>query len=309
MSIKVNTVDFKNYGKCVEISNDIVKVLVTVDVGPRIISYSFIDGENILFEDIDKTVSRTEPELKELYGNDAFYLLGGHRLWTAPEMFPRTYYPDTDPVAWEKIDGGVRFTPPEQRHNQLQLETDVLLAEDSSEVKINHRITNKSPWEITFAPWALTVLSKGGNEIVPIPKKPTGLLSNGSVGLWPYGYMNDKRVYWGENYITLKQDPEFMKNMKFGLYNEHGFAMYFNHGDLFIKQYPVVDGGEYPDGGMTFETYTNQNILEMETLAPLKLTMPGETRYHSETWRLVKEADPVDDEAKIDELVKKYNCK
>lgn len=309
MSIKVNTVDFKNYGKCVEISNDIVKVLVTVDVGPRIISYSFLDGENMLLEDLERSVGRKEEIIKETYGGDAWYIYGGHRLWTAPEVFPRTYYPDNDPVAWEKIDGGVRFTPPEQKHNLLQFETDVLLAEDSSEVTINHRITNKSPWEIKFAPWALTVLSKGGLEVVPIPKKPTGLLSNGSVGLWPYGLMNDKRVYWGANYITLQQDPDFEKNMKFGLYNEHGLALYFNHGDLFIKKYPVEEGGEYPDGGMTFETYTSNKILEMETLAPLKLTMPGETRYHSETWRLEKEENPGNDEAKIEEIVNKYNCK
>ena len=38
---------YKNFGKCMEISNGTVKALVTVDIGPRVIYYG-VKGMNIM---------------------------------------------------------------------------------------------------------------------------------------------------------------------------------------------------------------------------------------------------------------------
>ena len=40
---------YKNFGKCMEISNGTVKALVTVDIGPRVIYYG-VKGMNIMHE-------------------------------------------------------------------------------------------------------------------------------------------------------------------------------------------------------------------------------------------------------------------
>ena len=127
------------------------------------------------------------------------------------------------------------------------------------------------------------------------------------IALWPYTKLTDKRLTLGDRYITLRQDTEATSSCKFGINSEHAFAMYFNHGDVFVKKFDLTDGGVYPDGGMSFETYTNKSFLEMESLGELKTVAPGETICHSEYWSLTKGDAPKSfDDEEIDELVKKY---
>ncbi|MBR4874369.1 MAG: hypothetical protein IKU87_00905 [Clostridia bacterium] len=298
--------NYKNYGKCLKISNGLVKILITVDVGPRIINYSFEDGENMMFEDLNRAFFANGPEF-EKFGGGTWYIYGGHRLWTSPEAMPKSYYPDNDPVPYEIIENGAIFTCETQKWNQYQFEIEVTLAPDSSRVKLVHKITNRAAWDVTLAPWTLTVLSPGGYEVIAQPTKDTGLLGNRLLGLWPYTKMTDDRVSWGDRYIGLEQKEGHPDKFKLGLNSEHGFAMYFNHGDLFIKKYDPIENGVYPDGGMSFETFTNGLFLEMETLGEITAIAPEETVSHTEYWSLFKEARPENfDEEKIDELVKKY---
>ena len=46
--ISKEIIEFKNYGKCVKISNGIVEAVATVDLGPRIVFFGFVGGENIM---------------------------------------------------------------------------------------------------------------------------------------------------------------------------------------------------------------------------------------------------------------------
>ena len=63
----------------------------------------------------------------------------------------------------------------------------------------------------------------------------------------------------------------------------------------------------YPDGGCSFETYTNDVMLEFETLGELKTVAKGETSEHSEVWTLCKKPCDVDlkNDASIDNLLEK----
>ncbi len=167
-------------------------------------------------------------------------------------------------------------------------------------------MTNKAAWDVTLAPWAMSVLAPGGIEIVPQPTKETGLLANRWLALWPYTKMNDPRVTWGERYIYLKQEPTNQNKFKVGISSEHGYSLYFNHGDVFVKQFTPIENGLYPDGGMNFETFTSNLFLEMETLGELQTLAPDETVEHTEHWAIYKEAIPVLSEETIDKVVQKY---
>lgn len=297
--------EYKNFGTCIELSNGEIKLLVTVDVGPRVINYSFVDGENMMFEDVDRAFSASGPEFDN-FGGGTWYIYGGHRLWTSPEGMPKSYYPDNDPVPYELIDGGVILSPVAQKWNQYQYEIKIVMNEEGG-VTLTHSVKNVAAWDVTLAPWTLTVLSPGGYEIIPQPVKVTGLLGNRLLALWPYTNLMDERVTWGNRYIALKQKPGHPDKFKFGLNSEHGFAMYFNHGDLFIKQYAPVENGTYPDGGMSFETFTNDLFLEMEALGEIKSIAPGEALTHTESWSLFKEECPKEYcEKTFDALVEKY---
>lgn len=91
--VAVREVNFKNFGKCIEISNGSIEALVTVDLGPRIIRFGFIGGENEFCDEVPVVID---------VGDDKFYLRGGHRLWHSPENMPRSYMPDNKPLNWEK---------------------------------------------------------------------------------------------------------------------------------------------------------------------------------------------------------------
>lgn len=302
--ITLREIQYKNFGKCIEITNKIVKVIVTVDVGPRIINYSFIDGENIFWEDINRV--ETTDTVVEAYGSP-WYIYGGHRLWTSPEASPRTYYADNNPVDYKATPNGAVFTQQIQKINQIQCEIEITLSPDSTNVCVCHRITNRNAWDITFAIWALSVMSQGGIEIIPQPTSDTGLLNNRLIGIWPYAKMTDPRIIWGDRYITMIQDPECKPDYELGINSEHGFALYFNHGDVFVKKFDVVPGGNYPDGGMSFESFVCGNFLECESLGELKSVAPGKTVEHNEYWSLAKGDKPTStDDDTLDQLVKKY---
>ena len=303
-SITLKEINYKNFGRCVELSNGIVKVIVTVDVGPRIINYSFTDGENIFWEDIHRL--ETTDEVVDAYGSP-WFLYGGHRLWTSPEASPRTYYADNDPVEYTKIENGATFIQPVQKLNQVQCEISVTLSPNSSDVKVSHKITNRNAWDITFAVWSLSVMSQGGLEVIPQPTRNTGYINNRIIGIWPYAKMTDSRICWGDRYVTMRQDPEIKSNYELGINSEHGFAMYFNHDEVFVKTFEIVEKGIYPDGGMSFESYVSENFLECESLSPLKTVAPDEAIEHNEYWSLSKAEAPSDfDEVLFDVLSRKY---
>jgi hypothetical protein len=295
----VKEVTYKEFGKCVEISNGSVELVVTVDCGPRIIRFGVIGGENEFCDNASLVVD---------VGNEKYYLRGGHRLWHSPEGMPRSYSPDNKPVEWTRIENGIRVSQEVEPWVQMKKELEITLESCCNRVKVIHHMINKNAWAVELSAWGLSVMATGGLEVVPQPKRETGLLGNRTLALWPYSKMNDHRIYWGDNFITLKQDPNTQPAIKFGINNEDGWAAYFNHGNLFIKRYEYFMDKKYPDFGVSYETYTTDFMLEMESLSPLTLLQPDSEIVHTEEWELIKgvERPEAKDECAIAEVVEKH---
>ncbi len=309
--VNIKEIAFGSFGRCVEVSNGIIDFVATLDFGPRIIRFGAVGGANMMLEDSEDTVNQNGNKdlFAEKYGEDkgVWHIYGGHRLWTSPEAMPRSYYPENEPVDYEVIENGVRLMPKEQVWTQNKMQIEITMQDNSNIVDVKHTITNTGAWPVEFAVWALTVLSQGGKEVVPMPQRATGLLRNRNLTLWDYTKMNDKRVYWGDKYITLRQDTSADCAFKFGIDSEHGWAAYFNHGDMMVKYFEAKPNGNYPDGGMCFETFTDPTFIEMESLSELKKVEPGDSIVHSEQWQLFKDvAEPSNDEAEIQAVVDKY---
>jgi hypothetical protein len=144
-------------------------------------------------------------------------------------------------------------------------------------------------------------MAPGGKEIIPQTHQDTGLLPNRLMVLWPYTRLNDPRLYFGNKYIVLQQDPDIKEPLKFGTSNENGWAVYFNHNHLFIKNYIHNKNARYPDFGVSYETYTTDFMLEMETLSPLTVLEPDTCIEHFEDWGLFDNLPmPSNDEAAIE---------
>lgn len=312
MSVTVTEIpQYQNYGRCVKISNNVIEGCVTVDVGPRIISFAFCGEENVLFHDLKRELTNQGPLNDEVFGEGSvWYTYGGTRLWTSPEHRPCSYYPDNERVQYEVLEGNrVRFTPPPQRVNDVQHAMELVLEEGSEQLQVHYYVTNLREETQTLAPWAITVMAQGGYEIIPQPTVNTDLLPNRAVALWPYANMADPRVFWGRSYITLRQDSAEKELFKCGINNYAGWAAYVLPNVTFVKHYsPQHPQAEYPDFGVSFETYTDSLVIELETLAPLHRLKQGETASHSEVW-VLKHTDvppaPTDEEG-LKEFAEKW---
>ncbi len=288
MAVSYSEVRYKSFGRCLKIENAFAEVYVTLDFGPRIIRYALRGDANFFFEDRTRSVSRGDKAMADYYGRGAvWYIYGGHRIWLSPEAMPESYYPDNTRVRYEIGRSGVVFTPAPQRRNELAMTLEVELEEYGAQVTVKNRITNIGEAPKTLAVWALTVLAQGGLEIFPQNTNDAHFLSNRVMSLWTYSDMADKRVAWGKDLITLRQDKRIAEPFKVGTSNRRGWAAYAHHGCLFLKRFPYIEDAVYPDGGMNFETYTNGSFLEMESLSPLRTLQPQETSEHIETWDII----------------------
>ncbi|NLJ15740.1 MAG: hypothetical protein GX346_01245 [Clostridiales bacterium] len=286
MSVKINQIEYKNYGKCLKMENDTCELIVTVDIGPRIISYKLHGKENVMKEDINRNIKNDTAEYQEYFGEgEAWYIYGGHRLWSSPERYVQSYIPDNKPVSYE-IKGNSIFLKPEAAKTGEAFSMKVTLDENSSRVSVFHSITNILDEEMTLAPWALTVLAQGGVEVFPLNTKDTGLLSNRRNVLWPYSDINDKRFFISNKFATLSQDKNAETSFKIGINNEDGWAAYFVNEQMFLKRFPYNENAEYPDYGCNFETFTNAEFLECESLGSLQTLGKGDIAQLSENWEL-----------------------
>jgi hypothetical protein len=277
--MKIEPTAFGGWENCLRLSNEQAELIITLDVGPRIISYQHLPG--------GKNVLKTNPDELGRAGEPTFVQRGGHRFWLAPES-ERSYFPDNTPVAHEILPNGVRLVNAAAAPWHVKKTLTVTLAENSSLVTLHHEATNEGAEPATLATWAVTVMEAGGLEIIPRPpmgQHPRDLLPNRLQVLWPYTDTADERWRWGRQFITLRQTPH-SSPAKFGMRHEMKWIGYLTRSVLFIKLVESVPDAVYPDFGCNFETFSNAQMLEIETLSPLRTLGPGESVGHTESWRL-----------------------
>ncbi len=85
---------------------------------------------------------------------------------------------------------------------------------------------------------------------------------------------------------------------------ESGWVAALVHDVLFVKYFDYDPCAPYPDFGCNFETFTNEEMLEVESLGPLSLLEPGAVVEHNETWRLFADVPSVKDEEDIERRIR-----
>lgn len=282
----VEFVDYEGYGKCVELSADGQRMLITCDVGPRIIYYAIDGSENILYEDRQDLINKGGDFFdKNFHKGEMWHIYGGHRLWRSPEDLA-SYYPDNYPIDVEILDNGAVFTAkPEIETTGLQ--KIIKITYEDGIFTVEHKFVNKSSKPTKCSLWALTVLDKGGIAYYPYTTEDTGLLPNRNLVMWAYTDIRDKRIKIVNEGVILRQDKKAKSALKLGFLNQTGEHYYLRGDTLFSV---IVDkakkDGAYPDWSCSTETYTNEIMLELETISELKELKPEESAVHTEKWRL-----------------------
>ncbi len=281
--------EYAGWKNCIRMTDGEIEAVITTDIGPRIICLAFT-GEKNVFGEMEQHLGRV--------GGDEWVIYGGHRLWHAPEVMPRTYYPDNKSISYNWDGKTLKLIQSMEDTTRIQKEIEITSGSENN-IRVLHRLINKNPWEVEMAPWALTVMGKGGKAIIPqeLYRPAEGnLLPVRPLVLWSYTRMNDPRFIWGSKYIQVRQDPDAKSPQKIGVLNTLGWIAYSLNDYLFIKRYTYNPEIRYPDFGVNTEIYTNPDILEMETLGSLEKVSPGGFVEHTENWFLFKEKIDEDEE-------------
>jgi len=281
--MNVESANFRGWKNSVRLANSAAELIVTTDIGPRIMSYTVPGAANVL-----------NVEEAEAGGSDEspWLVRGGHRLWVAPET-DRTYDPDNVPVPCEHLGpGAVRLVNAAAAPWWVEKELTITLQPGRATVELGHRLTNRGKEPTQLASWALSVMRPGGLEIIPQPpmgEHPRDLLPNRLIVPWAYTDFTDPRWRLGRQFITLEQRAGVAPT-KVGLFHREKWIAYALPDALFVKTFGFEEGATYPDFGCNFETFTNSEMLEIESLGPLRTLAPGESVAHAETWHLFSTA-------------------
>ncbi|HEY3940373.1 MAG TPA: hypothetical protein VGL97_23300 [Bryobacteraceae bacterium] len=294
---KVEPLSYAGWPNCFRLTDGEVELIVTTDVGPRIIRYGFVGGRNLFVE---------FPDQLGKSGESWWAMRGGHRLWIAPEIVPDTYALDNGPVRATFEGSRIRLLQPPEPETGLQKEISVVLSNGRG-VTVTHRVENTGPVTRRMAPWALSQMAPGGTGVATFP--PRGrheehLQPTNPLVMWAYTDFADRRWLLTKRYLILRHDAAEHSPQKAGFFNQNTRAAYLLGTDLFIKRSEANPNVLYPDFHCCFEIFTNGDCLELETLGPLVDLLPGFSATHVEHWSLHRNIEvSAWTEAEIDRVI------
>lgn len=281
MQVTIEKMNFRGWPNCYRVSNGTVEAIVTSDVGPRIMRYAFVGGQN-LFKEFDSQMGKS--------GEPDWQPRGGHRVWMAPEDRVRTYAPENGPVYVTIQDHVLNATQPVEPLTGLEKKITVKMASTGTNVEVVHELRNAGTAPCTLAPWVLTMMAQGGAGIHGFPPRgthPEILAPTNPLVMWAFTDLADPRWRLSQKYLVLRQDPANPVPQKLGSFHRDTWGAYLLRGELFVKRVAAPgEPGQYPDLGCSFETFTNADFLELETLGPIATVPPGGKVSLTEHWSL-----------------------
>jgi len=276
--VRIENTAWQGWPNCRRITNGVVEMIVTTDVGPRVMRYGFVGGPNLLKEIPEELGGKGEKDFK---------LRGGHRLWVAPENLKTSWAVDNGPVtATIEADALTLAQPVDSAGIEKRIS---IRMSATGSVELAHSARNTTGFAVEMAPWTLTMMAQGGLAITGFPprgKHPEVLLPTNPLVMWAYTDLADPRWKITRKYLTLRQDPKRPEPQKIGLFNADTWAAYLLGDNLYVKRVKADPAKSYPDFGCSFETFTNADFLELETLGPLTRLAPGAAAELTERWSL-----------------------
>jgi len=255
-----------------------LELIVVTEIGPRIMSFGFKDGENILYED----------KSDFSFGNWRIY--GGHRLTVAPES-SLSYEPDNGHCEVFVQKNKLKITAPASSNN-IQKILEISPDKNGDGFKVKHIIKNTGNLLITAAPWTVTCVKTTEHLIIP----------------WASGskqWRNRKVCYinCNDSFNAPVNSPQWQptddlfiinpngQTGKIGIYSDKGLMARLGANSTFIKySKAIAPDSSYPDSGCNIEIYTNPKYIEMEFLGPIETVYPGNELTLTESWQLKHES-------------------
>jgi len=283
MAVVIEQIPWGGWPHCYRVTNGEAELIVTSDIGPRVMRYGFVDGQNFLKVFEDQQGKSGEPD---------WQFRGGHRIWLAPEDLRRTYAPDNQPAEIEVCGDTIVATQSVEPLTGLRKQLVITLAMSGTCVKILHRMQNTLPGPVTLSAWALTMLAPDGVAVTGFPPRARhedALAPTNPLVMWAFTDLRDPRWTFLEKYLILRHDRNNTAHTKLGHFNPNTWGAYLLHNEMFLKRYSANPAATYPDMGCSYETFASSEMLEIETLGPLTTLGLDEWVEHTEYWNLHRE--------------------
>ncbi len=269
------------------IANGAIVVEMLAEAGPRIVGLRREGSPtNLLAE---------TPDLGWETALGRYELVGGHRLWLAPEDSEHAVIPDSDGLAVDPLVDGLRLTGAEEAKTGCVRSIEVRLDPVLPSLSVLHRVHNRGPRPLELAPWSITQLPLGGQALLPLRRAVAGheTRPNRAVVLWPYSSLDDPRLRIRDGLVTV--DAVAGTDLKVGCLDDTGWVAYVRDGTALVRRFEPVPGETHPDLGCNVETFCGPSYIELEVLGPMGVLAPGASTTLLEHWEVrdVPAGDPL----------------
>ncbi|BAK80643.1 hypothetical protein [Candidatus Arthromitus sp. SFB-rat-Yit] len=286
----ITEISYKNYNRCLRITNNLIEVIVFIEDTIRIVKYGYINGNN-QFEDglIDK---------------DSKEIIGGHSFSYVPQIDKNVDFIDNQGITYETIVNGVRFIQNIEKWTQIRRVIEIIFEKNSSRITVIHKILSLNAFDINIAICSNTIVRNGGIEVIPFGRGSNRDVPNKSLIFWPYSNLKDSRVYLGDKYVAMKVNENIYDRFRMGINTDLKYLLYYNNNEMFIKEFSLIEGEyEYPNMGCKYESLITPNYLEMKVNSPIYSLSTNNYIIHTEVWDIYRDIN-LDF---IDKFIDQYN--
>ncbi len=279
--MKTRKIDFEGCAS-LELTTSRLRLVVTLDRGPRIAFLGRPGGENLFYWKVGG------PD------HDDWSLLGGHRVWATRPMADESqdaYAADNDPCELTEQGGLVSVTG--AMHPFLKTRRGVSirqLGEDA--VEVTSFVRNEGPMLYSGGVWSLACTLPRPGMTVGIPlgdrKLEWDVVKVVFARSWAghTARVNDPQIRFNEDFMIV--DPQGVETKRM-LWAPLGIlALTWPEKKLtYIKRTHSDPGGQYPQGcNLAVYLGPKNFMLELESMGAERTLARGETAVNVETWRL-----------------------
>jgi len=226
------------------------------------------------------------PDLGWETSQGRYELLGGHRLWIAPEDPATVAIPDGEGLVVEPVAGGLRLTGRPEPSTGIVRSLEIRLDPVTPSLAVRHELRNGGRAAIEVSPWSITQLPLGGRVLMPQRRAAVGhrVRPVRNLVVWPYTSWEDDRISVRDGVVVVRGTPG--DDLKLGCFTDLGWVAYERDGIALIRRFVPAIGEHHPDLECNIEAYSGRRYLELEILGPLRTVAPEESAVLQEWWEI-----------------------
>jgi len=279
--MRVTETRFKGL-RAVDVRTGPVRMVVVVEVGPRIAFYGKPRGKNLLFWDA------------EMRGRNDWLLRGGHRVWTTRPLADESeesYRPDNRPCKVRRRKSSLTVLGAVDPETRLQ--RGFTIREISPRVlMVDNFVVNLSEMLWSGGVWALTCIDPSGRKDYIIPLGEPDSDWDCFAVVYPRRWaghsskVDDPQISLRDEFLILRPQGKETKRMVQAPRGIIG-ARVPKERYCFFKRSAYYPAGRYPlNCNVAFYVGPGNFMVELETMGAERTLRPRQIAHNIETWHM-----------------------